>query len=238
MIPMPTFPVQVTPVPVVSGNAAVAGPIPVVAPPQAIPPHGTAPVDTYYANATGYVPSSQPNQQQQPQQTPRINDVIGTPNFFFLQESELDSPDVTGQQQQQQQQPPPPPPTIVSHIPPAVNAPIPTQTFTNQNFGGAPVVPVAQQVIYQHPPQEMPHIPGFANPNPPPPIPMPPSHQQQNMQYSPQHPTGFQPQQPGQSIQSQAQQPPQQQQPQQNFESRPQQDVQPDSTEVLNYFQL
>ncbi|EZA51789.1 hypothetical protein DMN91_003600 [Ooceraea biroi] len=201
MIPIPNFPVQVASLPVVSGAAPVSGPIPVV--PQPIPPHPAAPVDTpYYANATNFVaPQPQPQQpqqqqqptqqqiqqsqqqQQQPPPAPRINDVIGTPNFFFLQESELDSPDVTSQA------------PIVSHIPPTVNAPIPTQTFTNQSFASAPVA-VPQQVIYQHqPPQDMSHIPGFANPNPPPPIPMPPSHQQPNMQYSPQHPAGFQPQQ-------------------------------------------
>jgi len=203
MIPIPNFPVQVASLPVVSGAAPVTGPIPVV--PQPIP-HPVAPVDTtYYANATNFVapqPQPQPQQQQpqQPQQTqqsqqqqqpppaPRINDVIGTPNFFFLQESELDSPDITSQA------------PIVSHIPPTVNAPIPSQTFTNQNFANAPVG-VPQQVIYQHqPPQDMSHIPGFANPNPPPPIPMPPSHQQPNIQYSPQHPTGFQPQQPQQNA--------------------------------------
>ncbi|KAL6444445.1 hypothetical protein ACFW04_001945 [Cataglyphis niger] len=186
MIPIPNFPVQVAPLPVVSGAAPVSGPISVV--PQPMPPHPAAPVDTpYYTNATSFVPQQQQQTQQQSQQqpppAPRINDVIGTPNFFFLQESELDSPDVTSQT------------PIVSHIPPTVNAPIPTQTFTNQNFATTPVA-VPQQVIYQHqPPQDMSHIPGFANPNPPPPIPMPPSHQQPNLQYSPQHPTGFQPQQ-------------------------------------------
>ncbi|XP_012284620.1 caprin homolog [Orussus abietinus] len=212
MIPIPSFPVQVT-LPVVSGAAPVSGPIPVV--PQPIPPHPTAPVETsYYTSAPNFVPQpqaqqqpqppqpqpqpqqqqqqqqqpppppQQTQQQQQPPQPPRINDVIGTPNFFFLQESELDSPDIATQ------------PPIVSHIPPTVNAPIPTQTFTNQNFANPGVVP--QQVMYQHqqppppPPQDMAHIPGFANPNPPPPIPMPPSHQQPGMPYSPQHPAGFQ----------------------------------------------
>ncbi|CAL7937135.1 unnamed protein product [Xylocopa violacea] len=196
IIPIANFPVQVAPLPVVSGTTPVSGPIPVVA--QPIPPHPAAAVETsYYTNATGFVPQPQPQQQQQqsqqtqqqPPPAPRINDVIGTPNFFFLQESELDSPDVTSQA------------PIVSHIPAAVNAPIPSQTFTNQNFANAPVV--AQPVIYQHqPPQDMSHIPGFANPNPPPPIPMPPSHQQPNIQYSPQHPTNFQ-QQPQQQVPSQ-----------------------------------
>lgn len=186
MIPIPSFPVPAAaPIPVITGSAPVAGPIPVVA--QPIPTLPPAQVEaSYYSNApAGFVP---PPQQAQ---APRINDVIGTPNFFFLQESELDSPDVAAAQA-----------TIVSHIPPASNAPIPSQTFTNQNFGAPQNVTVApQQVIYQHPPQDMPHIPGFANPNPPPPIPMPPSHQQ-NIQYSPQHPAGFQQQQPPQTQQA------------------------------------
>ncbi|KAK2587236.1 hypothetical protein KPH14_002975 [Odynerus spinipes] len=184
IIPIPSFPVQVAPLPVVSGTAPVSGPIAVV--PQPIPPHPTAPVEpSYYTNATGFVPQPQQQQQQQqaqqpqqqPPQAPRINDVIGTPNFFFLQESELDSPDVTSQ---------------------------------------TPIV------IYPHqPPQDMSHIPGFANPNPPPPIPMPPSHQQPNIQYSPQHPAGFQQQPATQQIPAQGQ----------NFEQTPQQDGQEKLTE-------
>ncbi|XP_066586889.1 caprin homolog [Prorops nasuta] len=187
IIPIPSFPVQVAPIPVVSGATPVPGPIPVVA--QPIPSHPVAPVDTsYYTNAAGFVaqqaPPPPPQQQQQQSQqqqavpaAPRINDVIGTPNFFFLQESELDSPDVASQA-----------PIVPAHIPAAVNAPIPSQTFTNQNFASTPVVP--QQVIYQ-PPQEIAHIQGFPNPNPPPPIPMPPSHQSTNIAYSPQHPNTF-----------------------------------------------
>ncbi|KAL4714429.1 hypothetical protein ACJJTC_017724 [Scirpophaga incertulas] len=57
---------------------------------------------------------------QYPQQRP-ITEVIGSQNFFFLQESEIDSPVGTPQ--------PPPIPNQAS--PPA---PIPTQTFTNQHF--------------------------------------------------------------------------------------------------------
>lgn len=80
----------------------------------------------------------------------------------------------------------------------------------------------------------MSHIPGFANPNPPPPIPMPPSHQQPNIQYSPQHPTNFQQQPPPQQQQQQQQQPQQTVAPQisqpaaqaQNFE-HPQENQQP-----------
>ena len=193
-IPIPNY-VQINPHPVVSGTAPVSGQIPVVGRP--IPPHPAATVDSsYYSNAGSFVPPPQVQQQptaQQQTQAPRINDVIGTPNFFFLQDSELDSPDVNAQA------------PIVTHIPPTVNAPIPTQTFTNQNFNTAPVVP--QAVMYQHqpPPSDMSHIPGFANPNPPPPIPMPPSHQQPNMQYSPQHPTGYQQQPQGLSQINQTQ---------------------------------
>lgn len=184
MIPMPNFPVQVTPAAGPVATVAAASAPPASAPPAPVPipvvPQVVPQETNFYANAGAFVPpqsQSQPPPQPQP---PRINDVIGgTPNFFFLQESELDAPEVSNQQPQ----------PIVSHIPP-VNAPIPTQTFTNQSFTGAPVQ-VAQQVIYPHPPQDISHIPGFANPNPPPPIPMPPSHQG-SMQFSPQHPAGYQ----------------------------------------------
>lgn len=84
------------------------------------------------------------------QQPPRpISEVLGTGTFFFLQDSELDSPEQTPQN-----------PVITS-------ATIPSQTFTNQNF-----VSITETVVpLQNP------IAGFvAPPNPPPPIPMPPSH--------------------------------------------------------------
>lgn len=148
---MQTFPVPVAAIPVVSGAAPVPTPIPVVA--QPIPSIPQPPVDpSYYTNAATFVPTQQVQQQppQQPPQAPtaapapRINDVIGpATNFFFLQESELDAPEVnaTGASQA---------PPVVSHIPTAatvvaaavtLNAPIPTQTFTNQSFAGPPVVP-------------------------------------------------------------------------------------------------
>lgn len=234
----PNFSVQVSQVPVVPGPAPVSGSLPVVA--QPIPPHQASNLENaYYVNAPSYVPTSQqtqpaqlppqqhqqqptqqqhPSQQpqqqqqnQQPPQAPRLNDVIGNPDFYFLQESELDSPDLTGQTA-----------PIVSHIPPAVNAPIPSQTFTNQSFAAAPV-----QVIYPHPPppQDMPHIPGFANPNPPPPIPMPPSHQQPNLPYSPQHPAGYQ-------------QPPNSQQLQQTYDPTAHQQDSQRSIEVSLHFYL
>ncbi|CAH0397513.1 unnamed protein product [Chilo suppressalis] len=74
---------------------------------------------------------------QYPQQRP-ITEVIGSQNFFFLQESEIDSPVGTPQ----------PPPIPNQPSPPG---PIPTQTFTNQHFvqlpggrvpeGGLPLPP-------------------------------------------------------------------------------------------------
>ncbi|KAJ2950606.1 hypothetical protein O0L34_g8858 [Tuta absoluta] len=76
--------------------------------------------------------------QQYPQQRP-IAEVIGSQNFFFLQESELDSPVA---------QPSPPPPQP---------GPIPTQTFTNQHFNPAALP------LHPHPPHPalapQPHFP-------------------------------------------------------------------------------
>lgn len=57
--------------------------------------------------------------QQYPQQRP-ISEVIGSQNFIFLQESEIDSPVGTPQPQPMMNQPSP--------------SAIPTQTFTNQHF--------------------------------------------------------------------------------------------------------
>lgn len=94
----------------------------------------------------------QPPQPPQPQyfQQPRpISEVLGTAPFFFLQDSELDSPEQTPQTQ------------VIS------SGAIPSQTFTNQNFVNMP-----ESVSRQN------QIAGFGAPNPPPPIPMPPSHMQ------------------------------------------------------------
>ena len=163
IIPLQTFPVPVAAIPVVSGVTPVPTPIPVVA--QPIPPIPQPTVDaSYYTNAA-YVPpqvQQQPQLPQQPPQSqapapvlaqapaPRINDVIGpAPNFFFLQDSELDAPEVAPPVASQAPTP------VVSHIPApvtvvaatvALNAPIPSQTFTNQSFAGPPVVPT--QVIF------------------------------------------------------------------------------------------
>jgi hypothetical protein len=148
LLPLQAFPVQVAAIPVVAGTTAVPAAIPVVA--QSIPTIQQVPADASYYTATpAFVTSPQVQQQpprvQTPAPPPRINDVIGpAPNFFFLQESELDAPEVVASQ----------PPPVASHIPTAatvvaapvtLNAPIPTQTFTNQSFAGPPVIPA--QVI-------------------------------------------------------------------------------------------
>lgn len=81
-----------------------------------------------------------------------ITEVLGTGAFFFLQDSELDSPEQAPQNPVMQP-----------------NAAIPSQTFTNQNF-----VSMAEATGV---PRPNPNMPGFVAPlNPPPPIPMPPSH--------------------------------------------------------------
>lgn len=81
--------------------------------------------------------------QQYPQQRP-IAEVIGSQNFFFLQESEIDSPVGTPQPPAMPNQPSPP-------------APIPTQTFTNQHFVQLPGGRVAEPGTMPLPPQ--PHFP-------------------------------------------------------------------------------
>nr|CAD7462270.1 unnamed protein product [Timema tahoe] len=125
-----------------------------------------------------------PGQMQQTQRSiPEFISSVTDGSIHFLQDSELDPPDIsvmlTGSvtQQTQQRVGPTPPP-----------APIPSQTFTNQSFASVSTASGPQQVlilkspqfvVYQ-PPNEIPqsHIPAFVSPtmNPPPPIPMPPSH--------------------------------------------------------------
>lgn len=100
--------------------------------------------------------------QQYPQQRP-ISEVIGSQNFFFLQESEIDSPAGTPQ-----------PPMLAQPSPPG---PIPTQTFTNQHFvrvpepGALPLPP-----HFQHPEHAFAGVP-LAAPLPAPlAAPLPPPH--------------------------------------------------------------
>uniref|UniRef100_A0A1L8DAE4 Putative caprin n=1 Tax=Nyssomyia neivai TaxID=330878 RepID=A0A1L8DAE4_9DIPT len=112
-------------------------------------------------------------QQQYMQQMRPINELIGGSAYYFLQDSELDSPDVVTPQQQPHVVASPPTP----QMPPAV--PIATQTFTNQSF--PPMVP--PQTAYPKPQQanaapinpthvpapEHPapvHIPGFVTARP------------------------------------------------------------------------
>jgi len=188
--PDTTFPQavpQLQSVPSVS-QQPTAMPVPSAIVPQ--PSGSGAPVATpvaavessYFSTAA---PTFVPAQASSLQQSRPLNEVISSVNssFNFLQESELDSPDLsamltgTSQQTQAQQRGGPTPPPSV----PVAVAPIPTQTYTNQNFVSPSTANVAQQVVYQ-PGGELTqsHIPGFATatPNPPPPIPMPPSHHQ------------------------------------------------------------
>lgn len=108
-------------------------------PQDTIPPEEIPPI----------VPQPQPviPEQQYFQQPRPISEVLGTAPFFFLQDSELDSPEQAPQN-----------PVLTAGA-------IPSQTFTNQNFVSMP-----DSVARQTP------IAAFPSPNPPPPIPMPPSH--------------------------------------------------------------
>ncbi|KAK7862622.1 hypothetical protein R5R35_005658 [Gryllus longicercus] len=157
------------------GNAPPQATQQLVQPPPMAPVQATpvqAVESSFFSTAA---PAFVPAQPTLPQSRP-LNEVIGTGNFNFLQDSELDSPDLSvmlsgtpGQTAAQHVVPTPPPSNPVA-VPP-----IPSQTFTNQNF-----VAVSTAAVQPKPPGDMAHhIPGFATttPNPPPPIPMPPSHQ-------------------------------------------------------------
>lgn len=141
LLPMPNFPVQTSHS--VSNATSASNQMSSIS--QQSHPNMTpvAQVETSFFSNAVYAPPTQTQQtQSQPQQQPptqsspqppRINDVIGTPNFFFLQDSELDAPESTLNTSQPQVQ------AVVSHISVAVNAPIPTQTFTNQSFAAVSV---------------------------------------------------------------------------------------------------
>ncbi|XP_049956966.1 caprin homolog isoform X2 [Schistocerca serialis cubense] len=87
-----------------------------------------------------------------------INEVIGSVGgtFNFLQESELDTPDIsailTGAAAQQHSTPPPPQPAAVPVPVPVAVAPIPSQTFTNQNFAAVTTAPGQPQAKPQQQP--------------------------------------------------------------------------------------
>ncbi|CAK1551874.1 unnamed protein product [Leptosia nina] len=136
---------------------------PMYAPPMAIP---TAPAPTVVP-APGYPLRQLPPitlqevehayfSQQYPQQRP-ISEVIGSQNFFFLQESEIDSPVGTPQ-----------PPMMNQASPPAA---IPTQTFTNQHFVQIPPNRIPEAGNMPMPPQ--PHFPPHPEHFTGVPIPMP-----------------------------------------------------------------
>ncbi|GBP39113.1 Caprin homolog [Eumeta japonica] len=115
--------------------------------------------------------------QQYPQQARPIAEVIGSQNFVFIQDSEIDSPVGTPQ----------PPPILNQPSPPA---PIPTQTFTNQHYVPMPGTRVAPEPASLPIPQPHfappPEHPAYAGaplahtapvPQPPPPahhVPLPP----------------------------------------------------------------
>ncbi|XP_021916689.1 caprin homolog isoform X2 [Zootermopsis nevadensis] len=186
-----TFPQAVAQLQSVTTGSQSTAAMPVSSPMVPQPTASVAPVPTpvasvessYFSTAA---PTFVPAQASALQQSRPLNEVISSVNssFNFLQESELDSPDLSAMltgtsqpsQQAQQRGIPTPPPSG-----PVPVAPIPTQTFTNQNFASVPPANVAQQVVYQSGSElTQSHIPGFAatTPNPPPPIPMPPSHHQ------------------------------------------------------------
>lgn len=120
--PIPSSAPAPTPVPPVYAAAALpVPPAPAVVPAPAYPLRPLPPITLQEVEHAYFA-------QQYPQQRP-IAEVIGSQNFFFLQESEIDSPAGTPQ----------PPPLATQPSPPG---PIPTQTFTNQHFiHGAPMPP-------------------------------------------------------------------------------------------------
>lgn len=123
-------------VPVYAPTGLPVPPAPAVVPPPAYPLRPLPPITLQEVEHAYFA-------QQYPQQRP-ISEVIGSQNFFFLQESEIDSPVSTPQ----------PPPIMNQPSPPA---PIPTQTFTNQHFVQLPGGRVPEPGTIPLPPQ--PHFP-------------------------------------------------------------------------------
>lgn len=163
--------------------------VPVYAPPVAIP----APPAPAVVPAPGYPLRPLPPitlqevehayfSQQYPQQRP-ISEVIGSQNFFFLQESEIDSPVGTPQPPQILNQPSPP-------------APIPTQTFTNQHYVQIPGGRVPEAGTIPMPPQPhfLPHPDHAAYQGVPIPAPMPAHTQSHVHQQNAQQPIQLNPQ--------------------------------------------
>ncbi|XP_032511776.2 caprin homolog [Danaus plexippus] len=119
-----------------------AAPVPMSAPPAAVVPAPGYPLRPIPPITLQEIENAYFSQQY-PQQRP-ISEVIGSQNFFFLQESEIDSPVGTPQPPQIMNQPSPP-------------GPIPTQTFTNQHFVQLPGGRVPEPGTIPMPPQ--PHFP-------------------------------------------------------------------------------
>ena len=184
----------IVPVVGISGVPVTAQPVPLPQPNQIHPSH-LAPT-TVRAVEQAYFKQHQYMQQQQ--QPRPVSELIGARTFFFLQDSELDSPDVLpGYQQQppnsqisptpavQQQQHPhqtlqQQQTQIIQQQPqiqsqpqqqiPVVPQQVQTQSFNNQSFPNIVSAP-----IFTIKPGEVPqthHIPGFAAPNAPIPIPL------------------------------------------------------------------
>ncbi|XP_041972689.1 caprin homolog [Aricia agestis] len=116
-------------------------PVPIPAPPASVVPTPAYPLRPLPPITLQEVEHAYFSQQY-PQQRP-ISEVIGSQNFFFLQESEIDSPIGTPQ----------PPPIMNQPSPPG---PIPTQTFTNQHF-----VPLSGGRVAEPGSIPLPHQPHF-----------------------------------------------------------------------------
>lgn len=179
------LPNQPVPIP-----AMIPTPVPGVVPPVAV---AVSPSQISHIGATTVraVEQAYYKQHQYIQQIQPIAEVLSSGSFFFLQDSELDSPDpfpnVGGFQSVQpqiigiqhsptgpvpQSQPPPQQNIQQQSMPPPAKSQqqpsnIPTQTFTNQTF--KPIVSQSGPAVY---PQMKPvdissaHIPGFVTSNP------------------------------------------------------------------------
>lgn len=206
-VPVPTFPPQqtmqaiqtqmVSQMPMVSPIVPVIGAVaaaPLPQPNQMHPAH-LAPT-TVRAVEQAYFKQHQYMQQQMRP----LAEVIGARNFYFLQESELDSPDMMQHQQQQHQQSVYPPQQLqqqqsqqssqmsptqqhqqaqiihqqtmqqMSPAPPQQQQ-LPSQAFPNPAFPSMVSSPMFNALKPSDLPQQ-PHIPGFASPNAPIPIPI------------------------------------------------------------------
>ncbi|EEB11098.1 GPI-anchored protein p137, putative [Pediculus humanus corporis] len=160
---------------IIPGNHIMPGAQPAMIPPNQhpiLPPNVTnivptpvSQVESGFFNAQGFKPPTAPNAPPSNQNNRQINDVIQNVagKFSFLQESELDigelnSVVITGN------------PNLAAPQMPGTT-PIPTQTFTNQNFnnqtGNAPTYPTNYPPPQPPPTYQtfVPAFPGFVPPN-------------------------------------------------------------------------